>query len=268
MTDKNANRRIGQAGVMRVKAELMLRGFDVAEPDVDCGVDLIAWDHRSINRIQVKATTQKFSQNYCSFHTTKLVYKEKGKRANYDPREIDYIICTSIPLNQYWIIPAKDVASQCKTCVSVGDEYNNKWFYLSKCNRVIDGDCYGTERSLKYTINKYEWQVAALARKLKISELERKISEHELGNFRYHFKDSLARWQINNIRRHGTDLEESNWHQLWHEKRTYIRLHREDLDKYYEELIKLKNSDNDNLNPANGTQGDPAAGCPPSVYAS
>ena len=268
MADKNANRRIGQAGVMRVKAELMLRGFDVAEPDVDCGVDLIAWDHRSINRIQVKATTQRFSKNYCSFHTTKLVYKDKGKRANYDPKEVDYIICVSIPLNEYWIVPAKDAASRCKMCVSIGDEYHNKWFYLSKCNREIDGDKYGNERELKYIINGLERQIELLKRKLKICETELKISDHKLYNFHYHLRDDLAKWQIYNIEGYGTDLDESKWHTLWHEKRTYIRLHREDLDGYYEELIKLKNCENDILNPANGTQGDPAAGCPPSVYAS
>lgn len=252
--DKNANRKIGAAGVMKVKAELLLKGFDVAEPDVDCGVDLIAWDHRSINRIQVKATVQKYSAGYSSFHTSKLVHKCSKSRASYDPREVDFIVCVSIPLNEYWIIPAAEATAKRKTGVRVGDKYHNKWFYLSKCNRIIGGDKYKSIREVTYKSEELEKRLIETERMLEISKLKEQISEHQLGNFYRYFKHRMDCKSIERIERYGTELDENEWDTMFGSDKLFTERNYSQLTKLYESLHKIEN------NPAHGTQGDPAAG--------
>jgi len=252
--DKNANRKIGAAGVMKVKAELLLKGFDVAEPDVDCGVDLIAWDHRSINRIQVKATVQKYSAGYSSFHTSKLVHKCSTSRASYDPREVDFIVCVSIPLNEYWIIPAVEASAKRKTGVRVGDKYHNKWFYLSKCNRTIGGDKHGNARRLAYKITELEKKLLNTEKMLEVSRLKEQISDHQLRNFYRYFRYKIDSKSIETIERYGTDLDEKEWDTMFDDDKRFTRCNYSRLTKLYESLHKLEN------NPANGAQGDPATG--------
>ena len=252
--DKNANRKIGAAGVMRVKSELLLKGFDVAEPDVDCGVDLIAWDHKSVNRIQVKTTVQKYSPTYAAFHTSKLVHKCSTSRTTYDPREVDFIVCVSIPLNEYWIIPAGDVIAKRKTGVRVGDKYHNKWFYLSKCNRVIGGDQYGDLRKLKCRVQELNKRLANTSKMLEISKLNEELLEHKLSNFHRYFRHRMDNKSVHRIERYGTQLREEEWDGMFEGDRWYAKCNYQVLEKLYERINKAK------TNPADGTQGDPASG--------
>ena len=252
--DKNANRKIGAAGVMRVKSELLLKGFDVAEPDVDCGVDLIAWDHKSVNRIQVKTTVQKYSPTYAAFHTSKLVHKCSTSRATYDPREVDFIVCVSIALNEYWIIPAGDVIAKRKTGVRIGDKYHNKWFYLSNCKRSIGGDKYGNARKLAYRITELEKKLLDTEKMLEVSKLKEEISDHQLHNFYRYFRHRMNSKSIETIERYGTEFEEDEWDKLFDSDRHFTKCNYSRLERLYETLHKAE------TNPADGTQGDPASG--------
>ena len=202
-------RKIGAAGVMRVKAELLARGFDVAEPDVDCGVDLIAWDHRKINRIQVKATVQKTSDTGSHFHVTRLVHKQAKSRSSYDPGEIDFIVCVSIPLNKFWIIPTKDAFGKAKLYMSVGNQYHDKWIFLSQAGREISGDKLESARELRMKL----WELKKLNKKLSESikklELENEISKHKIYNYYRYLKNHLIGQLLNhsdiiNVERYGT----------------------------------------------------------------
>jgi len=248
--DKNANRKIGAAGVMRVKSELLTRGFDVAEPDVDCGVDLIAWDHRGINRIQVKATTQVYGKNSASFYTTRVVRRLSKGRASYDPREVDFIVCVSIPMNEFWVIPVSDINGEAKTRCLIGDEWHNKWFYLSKCNRVVGGDNYGQRRKLKYKIMQLEkFKEKSLYWSKRLS-LENDILRCKLGHFHKYFKHRMDRNSVFRIERTSTPLRECEWDQLFDDERRYVKCTISSLERLYNRLNELKQ-------PANGAWGDP-----------
>lgn len=264
MKDKNANRRIGQAGVMRVKAELMLRGFDVAEPDVDCGVDLIAWDHRGISRIQVKATVQKDGDRGARFHTTKLVQKSEKSRQTYDPKEVDFLVCVSIPLNQFWIIPSKDTHGKVKIYMTIGNDYHAKWHYLSQSNSGLCGDKFASRRELTLKLSTLRKESDRLKRFARKVELERELLRHENRNFiRFLIRDGYSYKKIQHIERYATIHERKDWdHELGHQEAYQLECNISSLESLHEQLYGAKN------NPANGAQGDPAAGCPPSVYAS
>lgn len=260
MTDKNANRRIGQAGVMRVKAELMLRGFDVAEPDVDCGVDLIAWDHRGISRIQVKATIQNETRKGARFHTTKLVHKSEKSRQSYDPREVDFLVCVSIPLNQFWIIPSKNVSGKCKIYMAIGNDYHNKWHYLSQSRNGIGGDKFAKKRELTLLVGSLNKKIKELNKCLSGYRNREAIFEHKISNFFRFLRHDWSYQTIRNISEYATEHDREEWDKMLGESDVkYLEINRSRLESLYERL---------NSNPANGTQGDPAAGCPPSVYAS
>jgi hypothetical protein len=256
MKDKNINRKIGAAGVMRVKAELLARGFDVAEPDVDCGVDLIAWDHKRIFRIQVKSTIQKPYKNGATFHTTKIVKKSNKSRSSYDPREVDFLICTCIPTNQFWIIPAKDAIGIFKTSVRVGDEYNNKWILLSRSGRLIDGEKFMSTAKLNTQIWEHERTINNLREILKEYKYEKEILEHKIYNYYQHLKRDMAHRSVLNIEKYGTIYGEDEW---------FVNHFKDDAQKIkygYEKLCDLY----EKLNQCrSGAQGDPATGCPPSV---
>ena len=261
MKDKNINRKIGAAGVMRVKAELLARGFDVAEPDVDCGVDLIAWDHRKINRIQVKATVQRTSDTGAHFHATRLVHKQAKSRSSYDPSDVDFIICVSIPLNKFWIIPPKDVFGKAKLYMSVGNQYHDKWIFLSQAGREISGDKLESARELRMKL----WELKKLNKKLSESikklELENEISEHKIYNYYRYLKNYLMGQILNhrdimNVERYGTIYNTEEWEKNhFKEDIFHLTCNLQKREKLYDKLAQCRS----------GAQGDPATGSPPSV---
>jgi PD-(D/E)XK endonuclease len=240
--DKNFNRRIGHAGVMRVKAELMLKGFDVAEPDVDCGVDLIAWDSKSISRIQVKSTNQKHGNNAARFQTTKLINGNDKSRRSYDPREIDFLVCVSIPLNEFWIIPAKDIQSKIKICMVTGNVYHNKWNYLSKSNRKIDGDQLSERRDLLIQVVNSQKKIENLAKSINKLELIKNIHEHKISNFhRYLSKDGWSTDTIKNIERYSTEYTPDEWKKMcFQDEIRYLDINKHFLESKYKRLNNLK----------------------------
>jgi hypothetical protein len=254
MKDKNINRKIGAAGVMRVKAELLARGFDVAEPDVDCGVDLIAWDHRKINRIQVKATVQKTSDTGSHFHVTRVVHKQAKSRSSYDPREIDFIICVSIPLNKFWIIPPKNALGKAKLYMSVGNQYHDKWIFLSQSGREISGDKLESARELRMKL----WELKKLNKKLLDSirrlELKDKISWHKICNYYRYIRKDLTQHGAMNVEKYGTIYDQEEWEKNhFKEDVIYFQRNLESLEKLYNNPFQCRS----------GVQGDPATGCPP-----
>jgi len=204
MKDKNINRKIGAAGVMRVRAELLARGFDVAEPDVDCGVDLIAWDHRKIYRIQVKTTVQRHSEVSAIFHTTRLTNKAQKSRSPYDPREIDFVICVCIPLNQFWIIPANFIAGTMKTTCHVDDDFNNKWFLLSRNGRKVDGVRLEQRIELKRKLQRLELEYSKLVDAAVSSYKDKKELKLKISNFeKFLYRKNYNKRQVDKISKFG-----------------------------------------------------------------
>ena len=202
--DKNINRKIGAAGVMRVKAELLSRGFDVAEPDVDCGVDLIAWDHRKIYRIQIKTTVQKHSEKNAIFHITRLTNKANKSRSPYDPGEIDFLICVSIPLNQFWIIPANSIAGKMKANCNIDDDFNNKWFLLSRSGRRVDGIRLEGRFESKIKLQKLQLKYSEFVRTTLLAYENEKQLNFKISNFeKFLYQKNYNKRQIGKISKFG-----------------------------------------------------------------
>jgi hypothetical protein len=99
---------VGQAGVMRVMAELMLRGVHVWLPAVDTGVDLMADNHA---RLQVKTTTFVFPSGRCSFRLAHGYRLGSTGKITYPARVFsqfcDFVILYCVPLSRFWIVPSR-----------------------------------------------------------------------------------------------------------------------------------------------------------------
>lgn len=104
--------KIGQAGVHRTMAELILRGHDPCVPTIDFGYDLVLG--MSGTRIQVKTAslTQKkmFPEPSYVFRTGKsiargpLQRKEIGRKWS---EVCDFMILHGVTENRFWIVPSK-----------------------------------------------------------------------------------------------------------------------------------------------------------------
>jgi hypothetical protein len=106
---------IGRSGQMAVMAELLLRGCNVAIPEVDVGTDLFAFHEtrEDVARIQVKtATAQRYKRKKGSHAQFKVPMKQLG-RPDKPPlyyafvvrrgREwVDFLIVGRGELNDYW----------------------------------------------------------------------------------------------------------------------------------------------------------------------
>ena len=110
------NRYTGRAGELRVQSELMLRGMNFAEVDLDNGVDLITVPGGK--RIQIK--TSKSDITSCRgykypvylFNTRKKKYvnsKNKTLRPKIKHKQLDFVICWCIDHDWFFIILIKEV---------------------------------------------------------------------------------------------------------------------------------------------------------------
>lgn len=154
--DKNANRKIGAAGVMRVKGELLARGWEVAEPDVDCGVDLLAWDSRRIARIQVKSSVRFYEKTHSSCFACSRLRPEAGKRSSYSPGDVDFVVCVCLPTGGFWIVPACDVSGKVKIHLTKTSNYHQAWELMSGSPKKIFGDAFKSQRALIFKLRELE----------------------------------------------------------------------------------------------------------------
>jgi len=128
MKDRNFHRRIGHMGVLAVKKELTQRGWDVFEPEMDCGVDLIAYrDGYKFIRIQVKATfSGEAGRHWAKFIVSRVKYNKKS-RLGYSDKEIDFMVGCCLQNNNFWIIPISDVAGKLKAFCTKTDKHYMNW---------------------------------------------------------------------------------------------------------------------------------------------
>ena len=133
MNDRNFHRRIGHIGVLAVKKELTQRGWDVFEPEMDCGVDLIAYrDGYRFLRIQVKTTSSgKVGQHWAKFIVSRVKYNKRS-RHGYSDLEIDFMVGCCLKNNNFWIIPISDVAGRLKAFCTKTDKHYMNWDLLEK----------------------------------------------------------------------------------------------------------------------------------------
>ena len=213
--DKNANRKIGQAGVCRVKSELLLRGWGVSEPEVDEGVDLIAYDSRNYAvRLQVKASTQFYEKTKSArFYTSRITPRATNKRAAYNPAEVDFLVCVCLPTNEFWVVPACDVKGRVKMHMTIGNDYHRQWVFLTTTKRKIGGDKYWSERSLTMELKRLEDYNARLLEKLRISEVQNEISTCKIQNVYTHLRLDYPSGAIGRILRYGTPIRPELWEQ-------------------------------------------------------
>ena len=113
---KNRARFVGQAGVYRVAAELLLRGLNPRFPSVDCGADI---EVDGGVRIQVKTAHLRFNANvypegayWFRFHRNSVVtgnnnIRKRGPRVFSD--ECDFVVLHGAEQLRYWIVPAREV---------------------------------------------------------------------------------------------------------------------------------------------------------------
>lgn len=120
------NLKTGQAGVLRVASELLLRGFNVAMPIVDDGCDLLA---ENFIRIQIKSGHLRehpaypnglymFDFRQSSIVTGRNNVRKRGIR-DYS-RDVDFLILWGIEQGRFWVIPSDMVSG--RTLISVGPE--------------------------------------------------------------------------------------------------------------------------------------------------
>ena len=98
---------LGQAGVLRVASELMLRGFPVLFPAVDEGVDLFV---EGGTRIQVKTTKMVLSGGKSSFRLTPGYRMTRDGKVYLSARNFseycDFVVLFNVKLDKFWIVPA------------------------------------------------------------------------------------------------------------------------------------------------------------------
>lgn len=97
----------GQAGVMRVASELMVRGENVLFPQVDTGVDLLTGHGL---RVQVKSAHLNNRYGRLGYALT-LGWRQRGSKQTPARRrpyseEVDYIVIWGIDEDRFWIVPA------------------------------------------------------------------------------------------------------------------------------------------------------------------
>lgn len=127
---------IGKAAELRVRSELLLKGYKPAAADFDNGTDIILVD--SGKTIQVKASLKPIysKKNYswrysftikaAQFRSSKNgLYSRKLTRRIY---EVDYFIFWCIEHNIFYIIPPKEIGEKVSFCISSkGRKFNSKY---------------------------------------------------------------------------------------------------------------------------------------------
>ena len=104
---------VGQAGVHRVIAELILRHHDPCVPAIDYGYDIVLG--KSDVRIQVKTatlTTKKYTGTCYIFRTNGTVSEAITHKRRQVKRKwsdvCDFVILHGLTENRYWIVPARE----------------------------------------------------------------------------------------------------------------------------------------------------------------
>lgn len=112
MTDRPSTFHIGQAGVYRVAAELLLRGVSVYFPALDrVGVDLVT-EHGI--RLQVKSARLRVRAKLSTrpAYYLHLGWAQQGaehkpvRRARLYSEEVNYFVIWGIDEDRFWIVPA------------------------------------------------------------------------------------------------------------------------------------------------------------------
>jgi hypothetical protein len=139
MKDWNYHRKIGHVGVLAVRKELTMMGWNIAEPDVDCGVDLIIWrDGSSFIRVQVKTCVKGYKTSLgAKFLISRVKYKKKS-RHGYSENDCDFIICHCLSNKGFWVIPILRVAGKLKMSVGKDDDFYKRWDYLESFSPLLN----------------------------------------------------------------------------------------------------------------------------------
>ena len=124
--------RIGVAGELRIRSELILHGFTPAICDFDDGVDIILADNG--NRIQVKTSTRPWydSKNYSYRYSFAIrapqfrnigdnTFKKKFTKKNYND-VADYFVFWCIEHNIFYIIPVGEIGEKVSFCIPTPTE--------------------------------------------------------------------------------------------------------------------------------------------------
>ena len=107
IAERNRNRLTGQAGVYRVAAALLLRGFIPHFPSVDCGSDLTV---QGGLRVQVKTSRLRFHckaypQGAYYFKLTHACGKRRGQPRTFST-ECDFVVLWGVDHDRFWVVPA------------------------------------------------------------------------------------------------------------------------------------------------------------------
>jgi hypothetical protein len=116
------NLQIGEAGVLRVMSEMLIRGYNPYRPAVDDhGVDILV---RGGVRVQVKTSqlnevTKKYVNAGARTAVTKKIYQFGLRRESWDQRtrkvkrsarfysqEVDFLIFVGLDESRFWIVPS------------------------------------------------------------------------------------------------------------------------------------------------------------------
>lgn len=122
---------IGKAGELRVRSELLLKGFIPAVFDQDIGADIILDNGK---RLQVKTSLQPiYSKNDYSWRYSFSIrtwqvrgvgnglYEKRHTRKNYTDK-IDFFIFWLVRDNIFYIIPEKEVGEKISLVISTPNE--------------------------------------------------------------------------------------------------------------------------------------------------
>lgn len=124
---------IGTISEMRLIAELLSRGFKVAKPIVDDGVDLIV-NYKIC--LQVKSLSKPGNSKSYAFKIRNAWNTSKGS-IDFAP-EVDILVLHAIDINGWWLIPLEEVEEAKTICITpeytknVYNKWRDAWFLLEE----------------------------------------------------------------------------------------------------------------------------------------
>jgi PD-(D/E)XK nuclease superfamily protein len=105
-------RKLGEVAELVFMARAAALGFNVLRPNAPCRYDLALDTGRRLLRIQVKSTATQRKGQYA------ISAASGPRRRRYTTKEIDFLVAWVAPLNTWYIIPAKVIASYAGVCFS------------------------------------------------------------------------------------------------------------------------------------------------------
>lgn len=124
---------IGTIAEMRLVAELLSRGFKVAKPIVDDGVDLVV-NYKLC--LQIKSMSKATSFNSYQF---KIRNEWKTSKGSIDlAPEVDIIALYAIDIDGWWLIPREEVEGVTTICITpeyvknIYNRWRDAWFLLDE----------------------------------------------------------------------------------------------------------------------------------------